>query len=64
MSKAEVIEIGSPFKVYKLPYGSYMTNREDKPLRIFFPDGQELDVSNWDVFIYDNGIEIYGVKKK
>ena len=60
MSRAEIIEIGSPFKVYKLPYGSYITDCKEKPLRVFFADGQELDVSKWDVIIHDDGIEFIG----
>lgn len=57
MSSAEIVEIGSPFTVYETCWGSYLVDRNDKPIRCFFKDGQEIDVSDWDVIIHDNGIE-------
>lgn len=54
---AEIYEIGAPFKVYELPYGSYVTDCKGKPLQVILSDGQELDVSKLDVAIHDNGIE-------
>lgn len=57
MTSAEITEIGSPFTVYKTSWGSYYVNRNNKPMRCFFKDGQELDVSKWSVIIHDNGIE-------
>lgn len=52
-----VVELPTRFNVYKISFGSYYTDRKDKPIRVFFKDGQELDVSNLNVIIHDNGIE-------
>lgn len=57
MSRAEITEIGSPFTVYETPWGSYYVNRNNKPMRCFFKDGQELILENFNVIIHDNGIE-------
>lgn len=54
---AEIYEIGAPFKVYECPFGSYVTDCKGKSLRVILSDGQEIDVSELDVVIHDNGIE-------
>lgn len=61
MSIDNVIEIGAPFTVYETSWGSYYVNRNNKPMRCFFKDGQELIVENFNVIIHDNGIEFIGV---
>lgn len=52
-----IVKIPISFNIYKTDFGSYVTDRKDKPLRVFFNDGQELDLTNLDVVIHDNGIE-------
>lgn len=57
MASAEIIEIGAPFTAYETLWGCYYVNRNNKPMRCFFKDGQELIVENFNVVIHDNGIE-------
>ena len=42
--------------VNKTIFGSYYTDEIGKPIKVIFSDGQELDVSNFNVIIHEDGI--------
>ena len=52
-----VIKMPAKFEVYKIPWGAYTTDRKGNLLKAFFENGQELDLTNLNVVIHNNGIE-------
>ena len=56
-ANSNVIAMPNKFTTVQTAFGAYTVDRKDKPLRAFFKDGQELDLSNLNVIIHDNGIE-------
>lgn len=53
----KVVKLPIYYSTHKTSFGAYTTDRKEKPLRVFFNDGQELNISNMNVVIHDNGIE-------
>ena len=57
MEYVEDIIVFPTEKVIQTPFFSYTVDRQDNPKRIYFKDGQELDLSNLNVIIHDDGIQ-------
>lgn len=54
----EVIRLHPGFEVNKFPWGAAVLDKKrNKYIGVFFPDGQELDLKDWDVELHDSGIE-------
>ena len=53
-----------PWEVVEFDWGCAIRHRKGSWQTIIFSDNQELDVSNMDVILHDNGIEFYEEMKK
>lgn len=54
-----VIEDLKPWEAVKFEWGGGVRHRKGKWQTIFLKDGQEIDVSEMNVILHDNGIEFY-----
>ena len=47
-----------PYEVYEFTWGSAIKKKKGEWEKIFLkPDGKEIDVSNMNIILHDNGIE-------
>ena len=56
----EVVEL-KPWRVYEFPWGTAIRHQKGHWTNVYLkPTGQEIDVSNLNVILHDNGIEFLG----
>lgn len=61
----KIVKLFPGYEVEELPWGAACKNLKTNKYEIlFFHDGQELDVTHWEIILHDNGLEFVSFDEK
>ena len=61
----KVVRVLAGYEVFTFPWGAAVKSRRTGNwTSVHYPDGQELNIENWEVILHENGIEILSIKKR
>lgn len=60
-----VVKLYPGYEIESFPWGAASKNLKTNTYdMLFFPDGQELNVENWELILHENGVEFISFKEK